>query len=113
MEVEAQLLNKDIGFVSEGQKAEVKVDAFNFTKYGIIPAEIINISDDAVQDENLGWTYKLKIAMEKSHLTVKGKDVELTPGMTVTAEVKTGDRKIIEYVLSPLLRGLDESARER
>ena len=113
LEVEALLLNKDIGFVREGQKAEIKVDAFNFTKYGIIPAEISDISDDAVQDENLGWAYKLKVAMEKSHLNVKGKDVELSPGMTVTAEIKTGDRRIIEYVLSPLLRGLSESARER
>ena len=55
MEVEAMILNKDIGFVHEGQKAEVKIDTFNFIKYGLIDAEISSISDDAIQDENLGF----------------------------------------------------------
>ena len=113
LEVEALLLNKDIGFVHERQPAEVKIDAFNFTQYGVIPAQIIDISDDAVQDDVLGWTYKLKVALEQSSINVDGKEVELTPGMTVTAEVKTGERRIIEYFLSPLLRGLDEGIRER
>lgn len=113
LEVEAQLLNKDIGFVREGQPAEIKIDAFNFTRYGVIPAQVTGISDDAVPDEKQGWVYKVRIAPERTHIDIKGKKVELTPGMTVTAEIKTGDRRIIEYFLSPLLKGLDESVGER
>lgn len=113
LEVEALLLNKDIGFVYEGQEVEVKVDAFNFTKYGVIPARVGNISDDAIQDEKLGWVYKLKIALERSHLHVDNKNVALAPGMTVITEVKTGNRRIVEYFLAPLLRGIDESITER
>ncbi|OGT88686.1 MAG: hypothetical protein A2286_08720 [Gammaproteobacteria bacterium RIFOXYA12_FULL_61_12] len=113
LEVEALLLNKDIGFVQEGQPAEVKVEAFNFTRYGVIPAQVTGISGDAVQDEKLGWVYKARIALERTHIDIEGKKVELSPGMTVTAEIKTGERRIIEYFLSPLLKGLDESVRER
>ena len=113
LEVEAMILNKDIGFVEEGQAAQVKIDTFNFTKYGLIDAEIITISDDAIQDENLGLVYSTRIKLNKNSLLVEGREVTLSPGMSVTAEVKTGQRRLVEFFLSPLLRYKQESLSER
>ncbi|MBN1006598.1 HlyD family type I secretion periplasmic adaptor subunit [Amphritea pacifica] len=111
--VEAWLENKDIGFVEAGQPAEIKIHTFPFTKYGIIEAEVDNVSSDATADENRGLIYKARILMAKSSLWVEGKEVALVPGMSVSAEVKTGKRYLIEYILTPLLRYKSESVRER
>lgn len=113
VEVEARFLNKDIGFVHPGQLAEIKVDTFNFTKYGVVDAELSDISSDAIQDEQLGLVYKARLIPSESALQVGGKLVNLAPGMTVTAEVKTGQRRVIEFFLSPLLRYKQESLGER
>lgn len=117
LEVEAMLLNKDIGFVHEGResalKAEVKIDTFNFTKYGVIDAKISNISRDAVENKDLGLVYAMRLKIEKNNVYVDNKLVDLSPGMQVTAEIKTGQRRIIEYLLTPLLRYQNESIRER
>lgn len=113
IEVEALLQNQDIGFIHKDQAAAVKIDTFNFTKYGLIDAKILNISDDAILDEQRGWVFKAKLQLEKSHLNVEGRRVSLSPGMSVTAEVKTGTRRLIEFFLSPLLRYKQESVRER
>lgn len=113
IEVEALLQNKDIGFVNEGQVAEIKVDTFNFTKYGLIDGAVKTISNDAVEDEQLGWVFKMKLDMDRDWIAVEEKQVGLSPGMAVTAEVKTGKRRLIEFFLSPLLRYKQESVRER
>jgi hemolysin D len=113
IEVEALLQNKDVGFVSEGQRAEVKVDTFNFTKYGLIDAELVNISNDAVEDEQHGWVFKLRLKLDRDSIAVEDKLVKLSPGMAITAEIKTGKRHLIEFFLSPLLRYRQESVRER
>ena len=113
MEAEVLILNKDIGFVHEGQKAAVKVDTFNFTKYGLIEAEILTISDDAIQDENLGLVYSARIKLHQDGLQVEDRWVKLSPGMSAVTEIKTGKRRLIEYFLSPLLRYRQESIRER
>lgn len=113
VEVEALFLNKDIGFIQPGQSAEIKVDTFNFTKYGVIDAELSDLSNDAIQDEKLGLVYRAHLAPVWSDLNVNGKGIKLTPGMTVTAEVKTGQRRVIEFFLSPLLRYKQESLGER
>ncbi|OED47326.1 hypothetical protein ACH42_03050 [Endozoicomonas sp. (ex Bugula neritina AB1)] len=113
MEVEAWVLNKDIGFVQEGQKAEVKIDTFNFTKYGLIDGKLINISNDAVPDEKLGLRYLANVQIEKDWMQVDNREVNLSPGMSVAVEIKTGQRRLIEYFLSPLLRFKQESVRER
>ncbi|MFL1464753.1 HlyD family type I secretion periplasmic adaptor subunit [Marinobacter sp. HN1S83] len=113
VEVEARFLNKDIGFIHPGQLAEIKVDTFNFTKYGVVDAELSDISSDAIQDEQLGLVYKARLIPSESALQVGGKLVNLAPGMTVTAEVKTGQRRVIEFFLSPLLRYKQESLGER
>lgn len=111
--VEAYLANKDIGFVRADMPAAVKVHTFPFTKYGLIEAEVIQVSADALADEERGLIYKVKLLLNRDWLDVEGNRVGLIPGMAVTAEVKTGTRRLIEYFLAPLLRYQQESVRER
>lgn len=113
LEVEAWLENKDIGFVDEGMQAEVKVDAFPFTKYGMIDAEIIDLSNDAIADEVRGLVFAARVLLKSATMQVGNKIVNLSPGMTVAVEVKTGQRRVIEFFLAPLLRYKQESIRER
>ncbi len=113
LEIEALVKNQDIGFVRDGQIAEVKVETFPFTRYGTIDAQLLHVSNDAIADEKLGLVYSVRVLMKKSVMNVEGKRVNLTPGMAVTVEVKTGKRRLIEYFLSPLLQYAKESVRER
>lgn len=113
LEVQVMLGNQDVGFVQKDMAAEIKVHTFPFTKYGLIDATVTHISDDAIIDEKLGLVYTMHLKMHKSTIQVEAKDVKLIPGMAVTAEVKTTQRRVIEYFLSPLLRYKQESIRER
>lgn len=113
LEVEAWLQNKDIGFVEVGQSAEIKVHTFPFTKYGVIDGVIETISADASQDETQGLIYRTHIDMRTTWLNVDGRKVEMVPGMGVSVEVKTGKRRLIEYILTPLLRYKMDSVEER
>ena len=113
LEVEAFFENKDIGFLRQGQVAEVKVETFQFTKYGTLDAELTSVSHDANSDEQRGLIYASRVRMARTSLDVDGTEVRLSPGMAVTVEVKTGQRRVIEYFLAPLLRHTDESLRER
>ncbi len=113
LEVEAWILNKDIGFIEEGQRAEIKIETFTFTKYGTIDGEVIDVSNDAITDEDKGLIYAGRVSMKESSIRVGDKQVNLTPGMAVTVEVKTGKRRLIEFILSPLLRYKQESLSER
>lgn len=113
IEIEAMFENKDIGFIHPGQPVTVKVETFTFTKYGTLNGELIDISRDAIEDEKRGLIYSGKIRLEADHLFVNGQEVRLSPGMAVTAEVKTGQRRIIEYFMSPLQQYQSESIRER
>ena len=107
--VEAMALNKDIGFLKEGQKAEVKLDTFPFQKYGTIKGKVVSISPDAFEDEKMGPVYKIKVEMERLYIAVDGKKVPVSPGMAVSVEVKTNKRRIIEFFLSPIVKYADES----
>lgn len=113
MEVEVFLANKDIGFVKEQQPTEVKIHTFPFTKYGVIDGWVASISDDAIFDEKKGLMYKAIIQLASNRIKVDGRLVPLRPGMTVTAEMKTGRRKVMEFFLSPVLKVGSESIRER
>ncbi|RKZ79833.1 MAG: HlyD family type I secretion periplasmic adaptor subunit [Gammaproteobacteria bacterium] len=113
LEVEAMVANQDIGFVKEDQAVEIKIDAFPFTKYGVIDGTLDNLSNDAIADEQLGLIYKAQISMQDFTIQVENKSVNLSPGMTVSVEIKTGKRRLIEYFLAPLLRYKQESIRER
>ncbi len=113
LEVEAMLPNKDIGFVNPGQKAEVKVETFPFTKYGTLHGTITQVSSDAIQDDKLGLIYSTRVKLASDSIQVENKKVRLSPGMAVTVEVKTGTRRVVEYFLSPLMQVSSESLRER
>lgn len=113
VEVEAFLENKDVGFVVEGQDAQVKIDTFEYTKYGTLSAVVSHVSRDAIQDEKKGLIYAVKVVLKQSSLMVEGREMLLSPGMTASVEIKTGERRIIDYVLSPLLQHGHESLHER
>jgi hemolysin D len=113
LEVEAWVENKDIGFVKAGQPVEIKVETFAFTVYGTISGRIVGVSDDAVPLEKGGLAYTARVSMDRSDIAVEGRAVRLSPGMAVTAEIKTGQRRIIEFFLSPFLKYTQESLRER
>jgi hemolysin D len=113
VEVEAMMENKDIGFVQEGQHAEVKIDAFDYTHYGTVPATVSHVSRDAIQDDKKGLIYSVKVALNQSTMQVEAKTVSLSAGMSVNVEVKTGERRIIQYLLSPLIEHKREALHER
>jgi hemolysin D len=113
LEVEARVLNKDIGFVRAGQLVSVKIEAFPFTRYGVIEGTVTSVSNDAIADEKLGLYYAARVRVKKSTMFIDGVDVLLSPGMAVTAEVTTGTRRLIEFVLSPVMEHVKESGRER
>jgi hemolysin D len=105
--------NKDIGFVSAGQAATVKLETFPFTRYGTVPATVKSVVADAVNDEKKGAIFPAVLSLNQASIDVDGKRINLSPGMNVTAEIKTGKRRVIEYLLSPVQRHVDESLNER
>jgi len=113
VEVAAQVENRDVGFVKNGQVVEIKVETFPFTLYGTIPGRVLSVSDDAAPIEKVGLVYPTRVSMDRATIQVEGKQVNLSPGMAVTVEIKTGQRRVIEYLLSPLLKSVKESLRER
>jgi hemolysin D len=134
LEIEASVPNRDIGFVHAGQQAEIKVDTFNFTRYGLLHGEVLNVSSDAVaregqrnapNDRTAGASrdagdqkgqdleYVARISLDRTDMQVEDKLVKLGPGMAVTVEIKSGARRIISYLLSPLARYKQEALRER
>jgi hemolysin D len=113
LEVEAWLPSKDVGFARAGQPVEVKVDAFPFTRYGAVAGELLAISADAVPIEGAGLAYALRIGLRRTTLATEAGTAALAPGMAVSAEILTGQRRLVEVLLSPLLRVTRESLRER
>jgi hemolysin D len=111
--VEAQVLNKDIGFVHEGQAAAVKIEAFPFTRYGTVPGTVISLNRDSVSDPKLGAVYIARIRLTRDTIKVGDKRVALTPGLGVTADIRTGSRRIISWILSPIMTTVDQAAREK
>lgn len=113
LEIEAFIENKDIGFVKPNQDAEVKVETFQYTKYGTIPATVASVSHDAIQDEKRGLIYSARIRIQRKSMMVDGVSIRLSPGMATTVDIKIGKRRVIEYFLDPLLKYTSESLRER
>jgi hemolysin D len=132
--VEAQLANRDVGFVHPGQDVSVKIETFNFTRYGLAHGKVIDVSRDAVAaatrlaDDTAGAgggaapqqpaipgspTYVARISLDRTSMVVDGRREPLISGMAVTAEVRTGRRTIIDYLLSPLARKSNEALHER
>ena len=138
IEIEAMILNQDVGFVEAGQVAVVKVEAFPFTRYGTIEGSVVKVSREAVDEREAtgladaaGTTrpqgglagqaprgqqslvFPAIISLSRTTLNIDGKDVALTPGMTVTIEVQTGQRRVIDYLLSPIIEVRSKAGRER
>src|SRR6476646_3288987 len=134
LEIEAMVSNRDIGFVHTGQEAEIKIDTFNFTRYGLLHGEVLSVSQDAIirerqQDRSNDRTpgtqndtsepkgqelnYSARISLDRTKMQIDDQMVNLSPGMAVTVEIKTGSRMILSYLLSPLLRYRQETLRER
>ncbi len=133
VEVEAFIENKDVGFVTEGQRAQVKIETFDYTKYGTVSGRVSHVSRDAIEsntqtgsgasvqarqddtkkDSPKGSMYAIKVVLDQSAMIIDGRQVALTPGMSVSIEIKTGNRRIIEYFLSPLMQHAHESFNQR
>ena len=113
VEVEAFMDNKDVGFVHEGQDAAVKIDAFDYTRYGTVPATVTHVSRDAIQDEKKGLIYSVRVALRKNSIAIDDKPMALSAGMSASVEIRTGERRIIAYVLSPLVQHQHEALHER
>jgi hemolysin D len=134
LEVEAMVSNRDIGFVHAGDDAQVKIDAFNFTRYGLIHGRVVSVSPDAIvredpQDKSNNnakgtendssepkgqeFVYAARILLDRTQIQVDDRLANLESGMAVTAEIKTGSRAVITYLLSPIARYRHDSVRER
>lgn len=114
MEVEAWVANKDIGFIYAGQNAEIKVETFNFQKYGTLSAELVEVSRDAVEDKDKGLIYRALLRTQADYFDLaNGRNVPISPGMAVTAEIKTRQKRIIEYFMDPFIKYRSEGLRER
>ncbi len=134
LEIEAMVSNRDIGFVFAGQDAEIKVDAFNFTRYGLLHGRVHSISRDAIardrneepsraapagaqsttgQPSGQELVYVARVVLDRAQMEIEGEPVQLLSGMAVTVEIRTGSRRIISYLLSPLVRYRQEVLRER
>ena len=134
LEIEAMVSNRDIGFVHAGQDAEIKVDTFNFVRYGLLHGAVLSVSRDAIvrdkpqdgageraagtrndssEPKGQELSYSARVALDRAQMQVEDRMVNLAPGMAVTVEIKTGSRSVLSYLLSPLLRYRQEVLRER
>ena len=111
--VKAQVLNKDIGFVKEDMNVKIKIDTFSFQKYGLLAGKVINVSKSSIMDEKLGPVYEVFIEPLETKLVVEGKEELISSGMSASAEIKTGKRRIIEFFIYPLIKYLDEGISVR
>jgi hemolysin D len=111
--IKATVLNKDIGFVKDGMPVSVKIDTFDFQKYGILKGTVRNVSKHSTDDEKLGPIYEVFINPIDTTLLVEGKQVPMTSGMSLTAEIKISKRRIIEFFIYPLIKYLDEGIKVR
>ena len=110
--VDATVQNKDIGFIQVGQPVVIKVDTYSFQRYGYLKGIVKSISPDAINDEKQGLVYKMKVEIEGNE-TSKNNTIKVEPGMSVTAEITTGQRRIIEFFLDPLMTHTDTSLEVR
>ncbi|NEV00779.1 HlyD family type I secretion periplasmic adaptor subunit [Bradyrhizobium uaiense] len=134
IEIDCLVLNKDIGFVSEGQDVEIKLEAFPFSRYGLVPGRVRKLGRDAATASNAGpstaaaaqnpmagiagaqpaeLAYPARVTLLRDWILVDGHHEAIRSGMRVSAEIKTGDRRVIEYLLSPVLQAAKEAGRER
>jgi len=110
---DVKILNRDVGFVHVGQPVAVKLEAFPFTRYGALVGRIQSLGSDAVEDEKLGLVYPARVVLDRSAGSRRGEAIKASVGMQVTADVRTGQRSILSYLLSPIDKAAQEAGRER
>ena len=111
--VEARVLTKDIGFVHIGQQALIKVATYDYTRFGGINGQIDTISATTFQDEKGNAFYRARIRLEKNYVGDDPTRNLVIPGMTVLADIRTGDKTVLAYLLKPIVRASSEALRER
>lgn len=107
LEIYTYIQNKDIARIEEGQKVVIKLEAYNYQKYGTLNGTVDYIAPNSIVDENLGVVYKVKIKFDKE----ENKNINVLPGMTTTLEIKSGKQKIIEYFLEPFEKNIDNALK--
>ena len=113
LQIKAKVLNQDVGFVETGMPVSIKVDTYNFQKYGILDGVVTVVSPNSIKDEHLGDIYEVYIEPKNTTLMVEGKEQTIKYGMTTTNEIKIGKRRIIEFFIYPLIKYMDESIKVR
>ena len=111
--IKATVLNQDIGFIEKDMNVALKIDTFDFQKYGLVNGVVTHISQDAIEDEKLGLVYDILVTPEKYNLMVDGQMLNINIGMGVTAELKVGKRRVIEFFVYPIIKYLDEGMSVR
>ncbi len=100
--------NKDIGYIRDNIEALLKIDTFDFQKYGFIHAKLKKISNSSIEREKVGLVYEADLLLESNYLLYNGEKKLLRPGMTVTAELKVGKRRLIEFFIYPAIKYFNE-----
>jgi hemolysin D len=115
LEIEAQVMNRDIGHLKVGQRAINKIETYDFTRYGFLDGEVLWVGTDAVQDQKLGLVYpvRIRLAQTRTPIAVNGRYGDASAGMNVTTDIRTDERRLIDYLLAPMLRYKQEALRER
>ncbi len=111
--IKATVLNKDIGFIRPDMPVSLKIDTFDFQKYGILKGKVKLVSKNSIEDEKLGPVYEVYITPEDTTLMVEGKEQKITTGMSLNAEIEIGRRRIIEFFIYPLIKYMDEGISVR
>ncbi|MEH6577550.1 MAG: HlyD family type I secretion periplasmic adaptor subunit [Amphritea sp.] len=112
MIVEARISPSDIGHIHPGQKVDVKVDSYDSARFGSVEGIVERISASTYLDEKKDPYFRSEISLKNAYIGNKT-DFTVTPGMTVTADIKTGSKTILDYLLKPISRGFDTAFRER
>jgi HlyD family secretion protein len=113
LELEVKVLNRDIGFISEGMRTKVKIATFPFQEFGTIDGTVIHISPNAIVDQELGPVFLARIELNQTSVRVQGQDVALVPGMAATGEIVTRQKSVLTFLIEPITRRFDEAFSAR
>ncbi len=111
--VESKVSTQDIGHVHIGQEAVIRVGSYDPQRFGVIEGTVNRISPSTYLDEENQPYYKAQITLAKKYLGAKPEKYKLIPGMTVTADIRTGEKTVLDYLLKPVYRGFQNAFQER
>ena len=111
--IEARIRPADIAFLHPGQKAMIKITAYDFSIFGGLEGVVEAISADTIEDEKGESFYKVKLRTRKNAISYRGDDLPIIPGMTASIDILTGKKSVLAYVLKPILRAKQNALRER